>query len=231
MSPRRSSSIRPVRPEARTSPAIRGARTRTPDARGGRLRPPLAAVGRGHLPARLRDEGQRRRRFRALGRRGPARSFRRRRDSRRQAAACRSGRMSRCSAKRISSSSRSSAGWSPISTSPVEIVGVPTVREPDGLALSSRNAYLTCRGAAAGDCAAHARSNRPRPRFSAAVRSLEALHEARAVASRRRLLADRLFRAGRCRDARSRSTSPTANMRLIAAAMIGTTRLIDNLAV
>ena len=109
---------------------------------------------------------------------------------------------------------------------PVRIAGVPTVRDADGLALSSRNAYL---------------SAEERARAVALTRVLteaaEAIRGGRVV---ERALAEgraRLLQAGfsgidyfALVDAASLEplVEPAGKMRLIAAATIGTTRLIDN---
>ena len=112
---------------------------------------------------------------------------------------------------------------------PLKIVGVPTVREADGLALSSRNAYLLPE---------ERQQALALPRALAAARAaiksgtpvFEVLHEARAS----------LRDGGFSRvdyfalvDAKTLEPldEPTGEMRLIAAAVIGTTRLIDNIAV
>ena len=110
-----------------------------------------------------------------------------------------------------------------------DIVGVPTVREADGLALSSRNAYL---------------SEHERQRAVALPRTLEMARQAiRAGASATETLAqakDALREAGFSRvdyfaliDAQTLEPIDqlAEQSRLIAAAVIGTTRLIDNLAV
>lgn len=111
----------------------------------------------------------------------------------------------------------------------VEIVGVPTVREADGLALSSRNAYLTdderARAAALPDAMREA---------AAAIIGGETVSFAIIAAKAR------LFEAGfaavdyiELRDAETLEPATTLERpaRLIAAAQIGKTRLIDNIAV
>ena len=111
----------------------------------------------------------------------------------------------------------------------VEIVAVPTVREEDGLALSSRNAYLT---------------EDQRARAVALPRALEYVREAIRGGTQVRLALDTarksLIQAAFSRidyfalvDARTLEPldAPTGEMRLIAAAAIGPTRLIDNLPV
>jgi pantoate--beta-alanine ligase len=112
---------------------------------------------------------------------------------------------------------------------PVEIAGVPTVREEDGLALSSRNAYLSPderRRAVALPRAL----NEARKSIAAGKRFEDALETGRAA----------LRDAGFSRvdyfavvDASTLEPIQHAqeNMRLIAAAVIGSTRLIDNIAV
>jgi pantoate--beta-alanine ligase len=112
---------------------------------------------------------------------------------------------------------------------PVEIVGVPTVREPDGLALSSRNAYL---------------SPDERERAVALPNALQgardAIRSGASVSTALQQAKQSLVDAGFLRidyfalvdsETLEPLDSPQGDMRLIAAAVIGTTRLIDNLAV
>jgi len=111
----------------------------------------------------------------------------------------------------------------------VEIVAVPTVREADGLALSSRNAYL---------------SPEERKRAAALPNALKNARDAvaagSAVTTALRQAKQALVDAGFLRidyvalvDAETLEPldEPLGQMRLIAAAVIGNTRLIDNLAV
>jgi pantoate--beta-alanine ligase len=112
---------------------------------------------------------------------------------------------------------------------PAEIAGVPTVREPDGLALSSRNAYL---------------SHEERRQAVALPRALERARDAirarqpvgSALDEARQMLAEHGFSRidyFALVDAATLEPldAPAGEMRLIAAAVIGTTRLIDNLAI
>jgi pantoate--beta-alanine ligase len=111
---------------------------------------------------------------------------------------------------------------------PLEIVVVPTVREPDGLALSSRNAYLT-----------------PAERRQAVALSaaLGAAHEAFAAGERRASALDALVRRRLATEpavaleylaiAEPRSLTPVsavdADTVVALAARLGRTRLIDNI--
>jgi len=114
---------------------------------------------------------------------------------------------------------------------PVEIVAVPTVREPDGLALSSRNSYLS----AAERQAALSLSAALRAGAAAADRGLGA---DAALAAARSTFAERSASPGGTPDVRLDYlvlTDPDLGpapahgpARLLIAAWVGTTRLIDN---
>ncbi len=111
----------------------------------------------------------------------------------------------------------------------IDILGAPIARDPDGLALSSRNAYLTAdqRAAAAA--------------FPAALRTAAAAIAGGGAVAAALADAEAAIRAGGFAsvdyvaladaDSLERLTEYRAPARLLAAARIGTTRLIDNLAV
>jgi pantoate--beta-alanine ligase len=113
---------------------------------------------------------------------------------------------------------------------PIEIVGGPTAREPDGLAMSSRNAYLAPEERAKATVL-------PRAMFAAAAR-LEAGEPISAVSEdARQVLMDAGFTAVDYVAARRADTlapfggdlSPVGvTGRLLVAARLGKTRLIDN---
>jgi pantoate--beta-alanine ligase len=111
---------------------------------------------------------------------------------------------------------------------PLEIVGVPTVREPDGLALSSRNAYL---------------SADDRKRAVVLSRALQAAHQAYCEGERRATVLEKQMRQQLLREpevqveyiaiAEPQGLQPVsvADTRSVVAiaARVGGTRLIDNI--
>jgi pantoate--beta-alanine ligase len=108
---------------------------------------------------------------------------------------------------------------------PLAVVGVPTVREPDGLALSSRNAYL-------------APEHRPRAatlhRALAAGAGVSARGPAAVVAAARAVLDAEPVLAVDYLALRDPDLGPDPRVgraRLLAAVRLGGTRLIDNVAV
>lgn len=113
---------------------------------------------------------------------------------------------------------------------PVEIVGLPTARDGHGLALSSRNAYLTV-----GELATARRLNGVLAEAGARAAAGEAVGAVEADA------ADALLTAGfdsvdyvairRADDLSTFERTVDAPARILAAARIGRTRLIDNMAI
>jgi pantoate--beta-alanine ligase len=112
---------------------------------------------------------------------------------------------------------------------PVDIVGVSTVRDADGLALSSRNALLSAderqRAVALPNALETARNDIRSGSDVAGV--LQKAKQSLVDAGFLRIDYVALVDAGTLEPI----DSPRGEMRLIAAAVIGTTRLIDNLAV
>ncbi len=112
---------------------------------------------------------------------------------------------------------------------PVKIVGVPTVREPDGLALSSRNAYLSAAERAEAPVLNHALTETAEGIDSGFLETVEKAEEfflsRFALATLGRLDYFSIVDADTLAPLRGFGSHPP---RLIAAAWFGKTRLIDN---
>lgn len=111
----------------------------------------------------------------------------------------------------------------------VEIVGVPTVRDADGLALSSRNAYLSAEERRRA-ITLPATLERARQSIRAGDPVAQVLEEAD-VALRDAGFAKIDYLALVDAETLEPLAGPAGEMRLIAAGTIGATRLIDNVAV
>jgi pantoate--beta-alanine ligase len=112
---------------------------------------------------------------------------------------------------------------------PVKIVGAPIVREKDGLALSSRNFYLT-----PAERAAAPMLHRTLKQCAVAIKSGEPIDQA--LARGREQIEAAGFKLDYLEARHAETLAPIASkkdgpVRLLVAAKIGTTRLIDNLGV
>ena len=111
---------------------------------------------------------------------------------------------------------------------PVAVIGVPTVREGDGLALSSRNVYLSPSERALAP-SLHRELQAAAERIRAGTAPRTAVEKARQNLSDLGFEVD--YFAARNAETLAPLTSSHEPVRLLVAARLGTTRLIDNIGV
>jgi pantoate--beta-alanine ligase len=109
------------------------------------------------------------------------------------------------------------------------IIGAPTIRDPDGLALSSRNVYLSTQERRQAP-ALHAALTRCAMDLRSGARPEVALHYARETIAAAGFVADYL-EARHAESLVPLTENASGPIRLLAAARLGKTRLIDNIAV
>jgi pantoate--beta-alanine ligase len=112
---------------------------------------------------------------------------------------------------------------------PVRIVAVPTVRESDGLALSSRNAYLAARERAAAPTLYRVLKDSA-GRIASGASLAQVLDEGSAEIERAGFILD-YFEARHAETLARIGSLDDGPARLLVAARLGATRLIDNLGV